>query len=398
MALAAVEGLLVGGVRLKPIRDAARGTSWAQRLIILYMLLTWLSALCSDYFPQTVIGVSRYEGALTITIYCLCFLLVSAFGVVTRRMLYCMAAAATAFGALCILQLAGLNPFTLYPEGYNYFGAYTDYSGAYLGTIGNVDLVAAFLCIVIPLLWIALLRLRGKARLLLIVPLGICLYVLVRMYVLAGLVGVAVGGVISLPVVLPISAKRRKILACGIAGAALLAVIVLFAADIGGGMLHEVHEILHGNIGEDFGSGRIHIWSQVLSQIPSHPLLGAGPDTMTNANLEAFSRYDKTYGFMIVSQIDVAHNEYLNILYHQGIFSLLVYLAFLVLLAKKWLSRSAENPAVAMLGGAAACYCIQAFFGFSMCITAPFFWTTAALLEGQGRKIKGGKNPCGKKS
>lgn len=54
---------------------------------------------------------------------------------------------------------------------------------------------------------------------------------------------------------------------------------------IGGGMLHE---ILHGNFSEAFGSG---------------------PDTMLCVGLEPFTRYGKSLDFKIVSQIDVAHNE-----------------------------------------------------------------------------------------
>jgi O-antigen ligase len=383
MGILAVELLLVGAVRAKPLRTVLHNTSWVQRLAILYMLLTWLSALCSSYFPQTIIGVSRYEGALTISIYCACFLLVSATGKVTKRMLWSLGLAAFAFGVICIVQLAGCNPFTLYPSGYNYFGAYTDYAGAYLGTIGNVDLVSAFLCIVIPILWIGMVYLRGKVRFLLAVPLAISLYVLIRMSVLAGIVGVFVGGLVSLLAALPIGGRKKSLFALGVLAAAFLFV---YAADIGGGMLHEAHEILHGNISDDFGSGRIHIWKEVLAQIPQHFFLGAGPDTMAYANLESFVQYHDELGATIVSQIDAAHNEYLNILYHQGIFSFAAYVLFLGANAKNWRKRTSSDPVAAMLGGAALAYCIQAFFSISMFITAPFFWTTLALLESQSRK------------
>ena len=41
---------------------------------------------------------------------------------------------------------------------------------------------------------------------------------------------------------------------------------------------------------------------------------------MLYGGLEAFTRYDEALGGTIIGRIDVAHNEYLNILYHQGNF------------------------------------------------------------------------------
>jgi O-antigen ligase len=230
------------------------------------------------------------------------------------------------------------------------------------------------------------MRLNGRGRFLLLIPLALSLFVLVKMSVMAGFTGVIGGGVLSLPVVLPVDKTKRKCLAFGVLALVIVSVCVLFLVDIGSGALHEAHEILHGNWSEEFGSGRIHIWKAVLEQIPSHFILGAGPDTMLNAELEAFTRYDEAAGAMFVAQIDTAHNEYLNILYHQGILALIAYLALLVSLAKAWIQRSEADGVAAMLGCGALCYCVQAFFGISTCMTAPFFWITLGLLDGRRRK------------
>lgn len=325
---------------------------------------------------------------MTITIYVGCFLLVSSFGRATPRMLAVFGSVVACFSILCIVQMVGWNPFGLYPAGYGYADAYTAYSGAYLGTIGNVDLVAAFLCLSIPLMAVGILRLKSKVRLLLLVPLALSLYVLFKMWVLAGLVGVFVGGVLTVPVVVPAAQKIKRGIAVGVILAGVLAIAVVYLVDIGGGLFHEFHELLHGNLDASFGSGRIHIWSSVLERVPSHLWLGTGPDTMVYAELEAFTRYDETLGGLIVSMIDTAHSEYLNILFHQGIFAILAYLAMLVLSLRKWILNSGRDVATAILGSAVFCYCIQAFFGFSVCITAPFFWLALALLEGGGREIK----------
>lgn len=171
---------------------------------------------------------------MTITLYVGCFLLVSSFGRATPRMLAVTGAAAGAFSVLCIVQMAGWNPFGLYP----YADAYTAYSGAYLGTIGNVDLVAAFLCLCIPLMAVGILRLKDRARLILFVPLALSLWVLFKMWVLAGLVGVFAGGVLAVPVVVPAGQKEKRGLAVGIIAAGVLAVAAAYLIDIGGGLFH----------------------------------------------------------------------------------------------------------------------------------------------------------------
>ena len=102
---------------------------------------------------------------------------------------------------------------------------------------------------------------------------------------------------------------------------------------------------------------------------------------MLYGGLEAFTRYDEALGGTIVAQIDVAHNEYLNILYHQGIFALAAYLGALAAAAKKWLRDSGRNALVAVLGTMLLCYGIQAFFSFSMVMTAPYFYLTLALFD-----------------
>ena len=380
MLLLLAESALVSGKKCRNLKVVLKETSWTQRCLALYLLFTWLSALLSPYFPETVIGVSRYEGALTISIYVVCFFLVRAYGRIDRVLITVFGAAVTLFDLLCIAQLYGGNPFTLYPVGYGYADAGVAYSGAYLGTIGNVDLVAAFFCLAIPAFWAAMLRSRDWQRWLLSVPLALSLFVLVKMNVLAGFVGILAGAAVSAVVIVPMSARARRAAAWSLAGFFALALAVLYCVDFGG-VFHELLSIMHGEISTTFGSGRIHIWEQVLSAVPEHFLFGTGPDTMLYGGLEAFTRYDEALGGTVVAQIDVAHNEYLNILYHQGIFALAAYLGALAATAKKWLRDSGRNALVAVLGTMLLCYSIQAFFGFSMIMTAPYFYLTLALFD-----------------
>lgn len=396
MGLLGLECVLIG--KWKPASPAAllRRASWSQRFALAYLGLTWISAAASPYWPETVVGVSRFEGALTITIYVLGFLLVSVFGRASAHTLAVFWVSATAFGGLCLLQLAGRNPFSLYPEGYSYADAYTAYPGAYLGTVGNVGLVAALLCIAVPVLWTGAVRLKGRVRLALLVPLAVLTFVLVKMSVLAGLVGVFGGGLLMAPVVLPLGTKGRRMLAGALLAGGAACLVLIYLVDFRPSLLHEVHEILHGNWDETFGSGRVYIWENVLRRVPQRLWLGTGPDTMLYAGIEPFTRYDEGLGRMIVSQIDMAHNEYLNILFHQGAPALAAYGAALACAAWRWVRRSPGDPVCAMLGGGVLCCCVQGFFGFSMCITAPFFWLTLGLLENRLKKNQQGEKLCGK--
>ncbi len=386
MLACALELALVGERKLTAPKVLLKNSSRVQRLVAVYVLLSWVSALVSAHFPRTVLGVSRWEGALTITVYGLCFLLVSCFGRVTRGMLAVFAGAVCLFDILCVVQLFGGNPFGLYPEGMNWFDAGVKYSGAYLGTMGNTDLVAAFFCLTVPVLWVALLRGTGRLRWLLALPLGLSLFVLMKMSVMAGLVGVFAGGIVCLPFVLKASGRTRLWVGVGVVLLLLAALAVLRAVDFSQELLHQLHEVLNGNWDATFGSGRIRIWRDVLDRVPQALWLGHGPDTMALGGIEPFTRFDPALGVNIVSQIDVAHNEYLNILYHQGVLALAAYGAALVCAFVKFVRRAGESAAAAGLGGAVLCYCVQAFFGISMCLSAPLFWLAWGLLEREGGK------------
>jgi len=379
MAAVALWKRLTG--RAMPVGEALRRSSWAQRAVAAYVGVTWVSAVCSAYWPSTFVGVSRYEGALTLTLYGAVFLLVSMYGRVGRWLLWVLAGALSLFSLLCLVQMTGLNPLGLYPVGYSYLDAGKAYSGAYLGTLGNVDLVAAFYSLVVPILLYVVLRSEGRLRFLLLLPLGLSVWAVAAMGVSAGYLGVGAGCVLAFPAAGLREKKQRVLAGCILGGMILAALAVVYFCDMGTGMLHEAHQLLHGDFESSFGSGRVHIWQEVLGALPAHPLLGAGPDTMLLAELTPFTRYDAASGSTIVGQIDVAHNEYLNILFHQGPLALAAYLAMLGSLSRRWLRAAPGDAVTAALGAGIAGYCVQALFGFSMCITAPFFWVALGLLE-----------------
>ena len=65
----------------------------------------------------------------------------------------------------------------------------------------------------------------------------------------------------------------------------------------------------------------------------------------------------------------------------QGLFALLCWLGALGCSAVRFVRRAGERPAALICGSAVLGYCVQAFFGISMCLSTPFFVIAWAMLE-----------------
>lgn len=374
------EELVLGERKLSQFAQSLRNRRVFLLLLFLYLLLTVVSALCSAHPEVVWLGAARKEGVLTIGICVLCCFFTALAAQPRRWMIYGLGIALCGYDILCIVQLCGGNPFSLYPQGMNYYDAFHQYAGAFLGTVGNIDFVGAFFCAVIPPLWVYLIRGREKPRFLLLLPLLLSLAVVWKMDVSAAVVGLGVGFVVSLPVILPLGKKTRLLLLLIPLGCLLLGALGLYLFDFGSGLLHEIHGVLHGNFDDSFGSGRIFIWRSLLPAAKDSLLVGHGPDTVLFSGIEPFSNFHEDIGQQITSYTDAAHNEYLQILYCQGLPALLAYLAALGAALVHWVRSADKNPVAAMFGTAVLCYAIQAFFGISYFISAPFFWVCLGLL------------------
>ena len=396
--LLALELAVIGRLRLPRPVKLRKTFSIQDRLLLGFWVCSALSTLWAVDRTTAFWGSTRCNGLVTITLCCLCALLISHLGRPRPWMLALLGGALCVNCVLAFLQFAGHNPLGLYPEGMSYYDANRLYAGEFLGTLGNADILSAVLCAAIPALWLALFRLPGRGRFLLALPLALCLAVLVRSSVAGGLVGVSGAVLLTLPL-LPRSRRGRP--------AAAAAVIVLCAAGLVclylfggrlGGFLYEASEVLHGRWKDEFGSSRIFIWRHVLELVPERLLLGGGPDTLGLRMEVGFERYDQALGTLIRSSIDDAHNEYLNILVNQGLLALVCYLAMLGRAAVLWSRSAIRDPAAAICGGAVLGYCIQACFGVTSPISAPYFWIALALLTnrlehaGERKECLCGKN------
>ena len=353
----------------------------AHLCVILYLLFCTISAVLSPYFPETIKGITRYEGLLTVSVYCFTFFITSLIPCTKRYILYAFSCASTLFSALCIIQLLSYNPFSLYPDGTTFYDAGVRYTTSFIGTIGNANLSGAFICLALPFLAVIMIKAETKLRFLLAIPVTMLTIIAAKMDVDSTVLALITTLLLCLPFILGFGKKAIVIYYCVLLILLITFIFYIYNYVPENGMLHELSEILHGNISDTFGSGRIRIWKNVLKKIPEAPFFGKGPDTMRRENFEPFQRYYPELGRTMKTNIDIAHNDFLNILYHQGIFGLLCYIGFIFFVLRSWWKNKSDTIILA-LGIAFICYLVQSFFTFSMCLVAPYFWICAGLIVG----------------
>ncbi len=361
--------------------------------VLLYMLLTVISAIVSEFFPETVIGAHRREGALSICIYGLVFIIIKRNTFSGKWVVYLIGIVTALYSAVCILQLLKINVLWLFPEGLNYYDAGVKYSGEFLGTLGNAGLTAGFLSLAVPILLVYVLVGNERERFWLFIPMIMGAAVIYASKIAAGAFGVVVGLFAAVPFVFFKDKTGRRI--C-IAIEVILFVFVLtaiFFMDFELNTLKEFHNVLHGNIDDSYGSKRIFIWRNTLPLIPERPLLGGGPDTLADRIGVIFETV-KEDGTVKRASIDAAHNEYLNIAVSQGIPALIVYLAALCCSVLRYIKSRGVDPVATAFAAGVICYSIQAFFGISIFISAPYFWIIWALLEQRLCSLKRENGNC----
>ena len=351
--------------------------------MITYFLLTLLSAFCSPWRMTALFGGGRYDGAVTALIYVFIALALSRTAKPGKILLRVFAAALTAYCAVCFLQLADLDPLGLYPEGLRWSGRETAYNGSFLGFTGNADLSAAVLCMGFCACLGGALAVKEWWLLL---PTACSAVALLLSGMRGGILGAAGGMLLTLPGTLRMGKRGRRIYWCVLAVLTVI-LLLLFRLVSLPGTFGELHELLNGRISDEFGSGRIYIWKNVLPLVKERPLLGSGADTL---GLRAGLAFTKTQadGSILRRSIDCAHCEYLNVAVNQGLPALLC----LLLGAGASLFRSRKGtPAAAILRAALLAYAVQALTGITMPASTAFFWLCWGLLEAENRSYRENK-------
>ena len=143
---------------------------------------------------------------------------------------------------------------------------------------------------------------------------------------------------------------------------------------------NETIEIAKGNIQDNYGTKRIKIWKETLKIVPKYLVHGAGVDNY----LFAFGKSPLRVSRNIY---DKAHNEYLQILVTEGIFSLLTYLLLYFLVVIYGIEYTYKNKKIYLLLPVMG-YMIQAFFNISVIEVAPIFYISFGLLIDRDYKNK----------
>ena len=381
--LLTLELWLVGGKKTASLPALVQKSGWLPRLMLAYLLWAGIATACSVSPLQSLWGGSRREGLVSLFLYVGAFFLVCLNTRASKRHLWLFGCGISLCCVVALIQLAGYNPFGLYPEGMTYYDGNILYSGEFLGTVGNAGLLTAVLCIAVPVFWTALVRTKGRDRLLLLIPLTLSLVVLFGSRVEAGIVGVIGGALLTVPVIAPQKTLRNKLALLSIAVILMGLAAVYFLGEHLPGFLYEANRLLHGQAEDTFGSGRIYIWRSVIPLIGERPLFGGGPETLGLRGNIVFERFHEELGILLRSQVDTAHNEYLNVAVELGLPALVFYLGGLLFGAVCWIRTAPYSDAAAICGAGVMGYCVQSFFGISSVVSAPFFWITLGLLAAE---------------
>lgn len=333
-----------------------------------------VSAALSEYGVQCLMGLGRYDGYVVTLLYGLIFFGVSWLGKPNRGHAWALGLSVGFCSVVCWLQLAGLDPFGLYPEGTNYYDKYVAFNGAFMGTIGNAGLVSAFLCMGVPFLTaFALLSEHRRDRLLLL-PAVLGLGILLLCDIDAGILALGVTVLVGVPVVIR-GRKPRRIAACAAGGIAALGLGTVYFLPGKSRLLYEFSQVLHGHLADEFGSHRGQIWKRCWELFLEKPWFGGGPGT-------AAKRFDILWtGEHRSTYVDNAHNVYLGHLVNMGLIAALSYIAAAVCSLLTWLRRRDESPLFAALGCGFLCFLVQDFFGLGLSLTEPILFVAWGLLE-----------------
>ena len=154
-----------------------------------------------------------------------------------------------------------------------------------------------------------------------------------------------------------------------------LGVLALYIIKFPSGSLYEIHELLHGNFDDDFGTYRIFLWKRTLAIFPEYPLLGSGPDSFAIRFMAKFT--DDIAAIGPLSLNDTAANVYLTMLINIGLIGFVNYISFIITQLVNGIKKINKYSAILLI--TMICYCIQDCFNLSLVIVTPIFWLLMAL-------------------
>ena len=387
-----------------------------------------------------LMGARRYEGLVTQSCYIAIFLMMSLYPANLRRVMNAAALGMLIYGAIVALQYAGFNPFGLFPGG---LSVRTNYE--FQGTLGNIDMVSGYVCLLMPALLFSYALLGTGLLCLLAGEVGVLLLLLIE--VQSGLIALALAlAALALVALLRPETRCRGcvVLACALVTLSLrlllglpwhdgterilfphavalwkLAPLALAAllALMAGRLSHRPGRAISGRwvlalaalgmvvvmlavllLPFPEGSG---LWElkEILRGRPQDSFgserLGIWRLTleMARENLlfgtgpdtfwYAMAQYQAETEQGLIQRFDNPHNILLSVLSGSGLPALLLYLALLAAVAVMCLRSSRKDAwPLALLAGLVA-YQVQGLFTFSLCLVSPMFWAMLGMAVSQ---------------
>jgi len=157
--------------------------------------------------------------------------------------------------------------------------------------------------------------------------------------------------------------------------AAIVGIIALFIIPFKSGILYEIHELLHLNFDDNFGTYRIFLWKRTIPLIKDYPILGSGPDTFALRFMPVYSDDIAKIGPLTIN--DTAANIYLTMLINLGIIGTISYLAFLGIQVYNGIKY--KNSYSFVLLTSIIGYMVSSFFNLSVVVISPLFWILMAI-------------------
>lgn len=405
---AAVVLFVFGGVFLDGYRPKRKPLPSNLPFVFLgiYLLSAVLSFLFSPYRSLKngmgksafLFGSGRYDGFLLLLCYAAAFLLLSFFGSFKKIHILVITGALTVMNIIGIIQTRGINIFKLYPA-----EAHKGKLDDFVSTVGNIDFFSSIISVFLPIVIFALflIKLNIFEKIFLFISAALSVYLLFSLNVSSGKLAVTVTACLAVPFLCFV---KKKISLRGaviiLAAEALLFAVFLAAvykfvpvntggASVNRPFLTEISNILHGEIDETTGTYRVGIWLSALKMWLKRPIFGTG----MGAFMKAFADFtDGELAAFSFGKIDTCHNEYLQILCVGGAVGLASYIGFIISLIIEAFKHGRENPYIWVLLGGMFCYLIQAFFNFSIIITAPVIWAVFGSINNLMRRAENEKN------
>lgn len=175
--------------------------------VIAFMTVCCLSALFSPFRESVFFGAGRYDGLASFLLYGGIFLGCARYARPRPAHAAALGVSCTLCCAVAVLQLLDMDVLKLFPSGMSYYDHGTFYTGEFLGTIGNTNLLSAFLCLCIPLFSALFITDGGKRSWLFAVPVFPAVFVLAASGVAGGIVALCACALCAAPAL--ISSRER---------------------------------------------------------------------------------------------------------------------------------------------------------------------------------------------